>query len=964
MKDLELESPAVQPDLPKHEMTQGNLFTHLKQEQKPVTCLGLTFPNDEARRAHFTALLAEKLKDPTFRAIEGFPIGKDEDILALSDPPYYCACPNPWLGDFIKEWEAAKPKWKGRYEREPFAADVSEGKNDPIYNAHSYHTKVPHKAIMRYILHYTEPGDIVFDGFCGTGMTGVAAQMCGDKKTVESLGYKVDDKGNITDPRAEDPKKVFSHLGARKAVLNDLSPVATFIAYNYNTPVDVVAFEQEAKCILAEVEKECGWMYETQHVDKDGKPICDVNGKPILGKVNCTIWSDVYLCPHCKNEFIYWNVAMDSENAQIRDVFNCPTCHASLSKKDVEGAKEMVFDEFLGKVVNLPRRQPVLISYSFGGKSFTKKPSDYDLDVLMRINASKCPYEVPKDRMMHAPEDQEKWGNRWRANTASFAYVHHLYTKRNLWVLAAFNSRIASHGMRFLLTGMASRASMMNRLHVNHYFFGGGGWNGGYLKGAIYIPSLPIETSVLAQWRDRLDSVRNAYKNLRREYQITIPTESSTNRVLSSEVLDYIFMDPPFGANLDYSELNFLWESWLKVWTNNSDEAIESPFQGKGSIEYRRLMAECFQRAYESLKPGRWITVEFSNTSASVWNGIQSALSNVGFIVANVSALDKKQGSFNAVTNATSVKQDLVISAYKPDAEFERRFKDEAATEDGVWDFIRTHLEKLPVSKMKMLGGMAQLQVVPERDPRILFDKVVAYYFRNGFPIPISAKEFQEGLRARFTEDDGMFFLPEQHAEYLKQKAKATKLVQAELFVSDESSAIAWLRQKLKEKPQKIQTIQPEFMQQIQAWNRYEQQLELRVLLEQNFLCYDGRGPVPNPIHTYLSTQYHELRNLKDEDPTLKAKAKDLWYVPNPKDAAEVERMRERALLREYETYKTARKVKTPRLEALRLGFQKSYEEHDYAMIVAIAKKLPADVVETDEKLLRYFDRAQLHLED
>ncbi len=256
------------------------------------------------------------------------------------------------------------------------------------------------------------------------------------------------------------------------------------------------------------------------------------------------------------------------------------------------------------------------------------------------------------------------------------------------------------------------------------------------------------------------------------------------------------------------------------------------------------------------------------------------------------------------------------------------------------------------------------LQVVPERDPRILFDKVVAYYFRNGFPIPISAKEFQEGLRPRFTEDDGMFFLPEQHAEYLKQKAKATTLVQAELFVSDESSAIAWLRQKLKEKPQKMQTIQPEFMQQIQAWNKYEQELELRVLLEQNFLCYDGRGPVPNPIHTYLSTQYHELRNLKDEDPALKAKAKDLWYVPNPKDAAEVEKMRERALLKEYETYKTEKKIKTPRLEALRLGFQKSYEAHDYATVVVIAKKIPSDVVETDENLLRYFDRAQLHLED
>jgi hypothetical protein len=74
---------------------------------------------------------------------------------------------------------------------------VSEGKNDPIYNAHSYHTKVPHKAIMRYILHYTQPGDIVFDGFCGTGMTGVAAQMCGDREVVMSLGYQVKPDGTI-----------------------------------------------------------------------------------------------------------------------------------------------------------------------------------------------------------------------------------------------------------------------------------------------------------------------------------------------------------------------------------------------------------------------------------------------------------------------------------------------------------------------------------------------------------------------------------------------------------------------------------------------------------------------------------------------------------------------------------------------------------------------------------------------
>lgn len=257
-------------------MKELSLFNSLPEApQKPsgqVTCLGMTFENDGARRAYFTEELRKKLQDPEFRKIEGFPIGGDEDILNLSDPPYYTACPNPWIADFISEWESQKPKQPEgyHYHREPFAADVSEGKNDPIYNAHSYHTKVPPKAIMRYILHYTEPGDIVFDGFCGSGMTGVAAQMCGDRDVVLSLGYQVKPDGTILrEETAEGGKKIwrpFSKLGVRKVILNDLSPAATFIAYNYNTPVDVKEFTKEAKRVLNEVEKECGWMYQTAHL--------------------------------------------------------------------------------------------------------------------------------------------------------------------------------------------------------------------------------------------------------------------------------------------------------------------------------------------------------------------------------------------------------------------------------------------------------------------------------------------------------------------------------------------------------------------------------------------------------------------------------------------------------------------------------------------------------------------------
>ena len=46
-----------------------------KAASGPVECLGQTFPSDEARREHFLGLLREKLRDPEFRKIEGFPIG-------------------------------------------------------------------------------------------------------------------------------------------------------------------------------------------------------------------------------------------------------------------------------------------------------------------------------------------------------------------------------------------------------------------------------------------------------------------------------------------------------------------------------------------------------------------------------------------------------------------------------------------------------------------------------------------------------------------------------------------------------------------------------------------------------------------------------------------------------------------------------------------------------------------------
>lgn len=901
----------------------------------PVTCLGMTFENDEARRAYFTEELRKKLQDPEFRKIEGFPIGSDEDILTLSDPPYYTACPNPWIADFIAEWEAQKPKQPEgyHYHREPFAADVSEGKYDPIYRMHPYHTKVPHKAIMRYILHYTQPGDIVFDGFCGTGMTGVAARLCGDRAEVSALGYQVKSDGTILQEEVDENGKKswrpFSKLGARKVLLNDLSPAATYISSSYNTPADAKSIKSQIYQAIDTVEKKWGWMFETIH--KNGEK----------GKINSVIWSDVFICPECSADIVFWENAVDVENGKVLDEFKCSQCGANLSKRNIDRRWTTIYDPLIGKSVTQAKQVPVRINYIFGGKKFDKKPSKEDIELLDNINSYKNNTKFSITKIISGDKTGE-------AIRLGFTYVHHLYSMRNYIVLSEFKKLCKNSKLWIPLTIVAFRITKRYGLTYQSGTWGAGG---GPQNGTYYIPSLIKELNILRMLRDAVDKIVFYYE----KFYSCITTQSSSKVVIQDNTIDYVFIDPPFGSNLNYSELNLVWESWLGVKTNNKEEAIENKSQKKGSVEYRCLMTRCFQEIYRILAPGKWMTVEFSNTKAAVWNNIQTAITDAGFVIANISALDKKKGSFNAQTNPTSVKQDLVISAYKPNGGFEDRFQKEAQTEEGVWDFVRTHLKYLPITKQH--GAL--MQFVPERDPRILFDQMVAYYVRKGYPVPLSSQDFQVGLAQRFAERDGMYFLAEQVADYDRKKMTSSELQQMSMFVSDEASAIQWLRQLIKEKPQTFSDINPQFMQQLGGWSKNESQLDLRELLNQNFLCYDGKGPVPEQIHAYLSTNWKELRNLSKDDPTLVAKARDRWYVPDPRKAGDLEKLREKALLKEFEEYKEAKKkLKVFRLEAVRAGFKKAWQERDYAVIIAVAEKLPTNVMEEDPKLLMWYDQA------
>ena len=855
-------------------------FEDVKLTPEKVVCLGLEFESDDARRAYFREELRKKL--PELRQIEGFPIGEDEDIINLSDPPYYTACPNPWLNDFVDEWEKEKVELERQGKRsaefevnEPYASDVSEGKFDPLYMHHSYLTKVPHKAIQRYLQHFTENGDVVLDGFAGTCMTGAAARLC------------------------DVP---------RRAICLDLSPLATFIGYCVNSNYNGKKFQKITTELINKVKDEFSWMFKTKHS----------NGGE--GEINYVLWSNSYACCGCGAELVFWNTAIDKTAGKVLDTFECPNCGRKIKKNDLEKINEVRYDDISKSNLNETKRTPVLINYSYNGKRYEKIPDEFDLIILDKISSMKVSTWVPVDKTYNGDELS-------RCFRDGIEYFYQYYTKRTLCVLSKIKSLIKDEPiLNYLITKLAFQTTIMYRYTYMNGCWGAGG---GPMSGTLYVPSLFKELNIFGQL-DGLVNARNKIPINENPNNVLISTQSILDlRLLKDNSIDYIFTDPPFGKNFMYSEMNRISEMWLKAYTNNSDECIISNSQKKDFFMYQTLMQSAFQQYFRVLKSGKWMSVEFSNTSAMVWTCIQNAIKNAGFIIVNVSALDKKKESFKAVTTTTAVKQDLVITCYKPTAELINKFEQSTDKSVNAMDFIEELLYHLPVHLEKNNSTTA----VIERSPKILYDRLISYYVQHGYAIPMDAQEFQKALRERFIERDGMFFTASQTVEYEAKKEKTDGVVPMALFISSEAEGIEWLKRELTE-PQTYQEILPNWMKDMVAPKKGDVLPELATILEENF--------------------------IKDED--------GKWRKPDAEKAADIEILRGKKLMKEFNLYleqaskPKAKRMKDTRLEVLRYGFKECYKQKNYQAIVIVGDHIQESLLQEDEVLLQYYDIASMRV--
>ena len=823
-----------------------------------------------AKKNKYEQSLLAKLNDPDFCKIEGFPIGDDDAILGLSNPPYYTSCPNPYIDEFIQNNGKPYIQTGDFYKRQPFTGDISTIQRNPVYDAHAYHTKVPPDIISTLLSHYCEPGDLILDVFCGTGMTGVAAAEQG-----------------------------------LNCILVDLSTIASFVAWVNTSAFPYKEAINKFKKIIDDTEKEFAYLYQTR--DKKGK----------LGTLNYAVWSDVFTCPDCDYEFPFFPYGVEHLNKKVKTKksFPCPNCDVELNVRSVNRVIT---------IENKKKKELVWINAKTSGKYQDRPPSDFDLELVEKIEYSTIPYWFPTDKV--DPDwYSAKLGQLGHKRINS---VDKFLSKRNLIIYSALfdkvnlleNKEIKAFCI-YTLTGVFTVIS-----ERQGYFGGGGG-----MSGNLYMPIIRKEQNIFSCLRRRLSKVRKA-EEYKRSYsgKVITSVQSSTDlSIIPENSIDYIYTDPPFGANIIYSEMNSILESWIKVKTNNLKEAVINEYQQKQTYEYHELMYLSFSEMYRVLKPGRWITVEFHNTQASIWNVIQESLGRAGFVVAQTGTLDKGSSTILQDIRPGAVNNDIIISAYKPKDKFIKEFRSIAGSEDGAWSFVRNHLDLLPVT----IEGNETFDIVSERQARILFDRMVSFHIQSGVTIPLSASEFYLGLDQRFAERDGMYFLPDQTPQYDRIRLKYSDISQLTLFVVDEKTTIQWLKTVLDPKlggyPKPYPEILPSFLRQLHQV-QHEILPELGEILEENFLIDDSKN----------------------------------WYVPNPNKQVDLERLRKKTLLREFSEYlNRSGSLGQFRSEAIRAGFEEAWQNRDFNTIVKIAKRLPETILQEDPDLLMYYDNASLRVD-
>lgn len=577
-----------------------------------------------------------------------------------------------------------------------YATALPAKRSGPLYCAFPYPTKISPEAIALFVASHTKPGDTVFDGFAGSGTTGLAALLCespSDALRAEAKRLNLD-----------------VAWGPRKAVLYELGALGAFVGQTLTNPPEPAGFRSAAEEVLEAARAEDGWMYDA--IDPDGQ----------RGTIRHVVWSDVLNCPSCGRWKTLWGACVSLGPAQIASRFSCPSCGHEAPLNDVKRVERTMHDSILGVSRRSRHRRIARIYGTTGKRHWSRNATQHDLSLLKRIAAEPIPDSVPRAAI--------PWGDLHRRGYhQGITHVHHFYTRRNLvqfgrlWERTARYPKPLRDALRFwLLSYNASHATLMTRVVAKS------GQRDLALTsaqpGVLYVSGLPVEKNLISGLRRKLSTIAHAFEIARRSKgSVQVCQASSCRTHLPDRSVDYVFTDPPFGGNIPYAEVNFLNESWLGRYTDRNEEIIVNNAQNKTLADYQGLLASALREVHRILKPQGQATLVFHSASAGVWNALQAAYTDAGFGVECAGVLDKVQGSFKQVTAGGAVRGDPVLLLRK---ERRQRYRRDSC----VW----TVAEDLILESRSLTAD--------ERTPQRLYSRLVNFFLTRCEEVPVDADLF------------------------------------------------------------------------------------------------------------------------------------------------------------------------------------------------------------------------------
>lgn len=518
--------------------------------------------------------------------------------------------------DVVKEYISAKgslPKatLSAAPKKAPATPLVPGGRNSALYTAHSYHTKVPPEAIIPFIEHFTKPGDVVLDPFCGSGMTGVAAA-----------------------------------LSNRLSILNDLSPAAVHLSWNHTHPCKPSDLDDA----FAEIEGKVGPLMQDIYGTTDEK------GKPAL--LHWTMWSTRHKCSDCGRKFALWD-AIDHEEGRMGSTIMCPICEKEISRKNLP-----VIDSV-----------PIWLAYeSIDGQRAERRAGKKDIAKAQSFSRESITEWFPSvdigpNREMYIRCALQ---NKNIREVADFYTNRNLLALSLIWkAIGEIGDKRKRLAMVFAFTNTAWHGTRMRRYNAR----GGQRPLTGTLyipQLSSECNVLEVMRNKIAQLKkyyaafqpkaSKMPFVLNGSAT-----DLAKIPDGSIDYVFT----DPPFGSNLFYA--DCNLIWESWLGRITDPTNeavvNKSLAVRSG--GKTLQGYEDLMTGAMSEIARVLKPGGWATVVFHNTDGEVWAALQSAAKSAGFEFHEAASLDRKQQSHKGYKGRSGQEDvahfDVVMNLRKPE---------------------------------------------------------------------------------------------------------------------------------------------------------------------------------------------------------------------------------------------------------------------------------------------------------